>query len=99
MRRFALISLLVGTALMPPAVWLSFAGMHMPQPINAMARFILTPMLLLDIVGSKDPLQQPSEIALWVVLLVSELLWFWFWTMVIMLALRWWRRRGDHISR
>ena len=78
---------------MLPAVWLSFAGMYMPQPINAVARFVLAPMLLLDVVGSKDPLQQPSDVTLWVVLLVSELFWFWFWTAIVMLALRWWRSR------
>jgi hypothetical protein len=83
--------LLIATLLALPLSYLSFAAMYMPEPISTLGKLVLAPLLLLDLIGSKDPINQPSEIHLWVQFSVCQLLWFWFLGVIVTICTTWLR--------
>ena len=75
-----------------PVSWLAVAATYMPQPISAIGNFVLAPLLVLDALGSNDPLNQPSKAHLWISFLVCQVLWFWLWAIVVTVGINWLRK-------
>jgi hypothetical protein len=78
-----------------PLTWLAFAAIYMPQPLAFIGRFILAPLLLLDVVASDDPTAQTSGAFLWGAMLGLQALWFSVLGCLVFLLFRWIsQRRG-----